>query len=62
MTEQREYLEDLQAEIVARMQAGENPFHIVNTIELPQYQDWAAYDDWLTMNAWRMMLEMFTGK
>ena len=62
MTEQREYLEDLQAEIVARMQAGENPFQIVNTIELPQYQDWAGYDDWLTMNAWRIMLEMWMGK
>ena len=62
VTEQREYLEDLQAEIVARMQAGENPFQIVNTIELPQYQDWAGYDDWLTMNAWRIMLEMWMGK
>ncbi len=62
VTEQREFLEDLQAEVVLRMQAGENPFQIVNTIELPKYQDWAGYDDWLTMNAWRIMLEMFMGK
>ena len=62
VTEQREFLEDLQAEVVMRMQAGENPFQIVNTIELPKYQDWAGYDDWLTMNAWRIMLEMFMGK
>ena len=44
------------------MQAGENPFQIVNTIELPKYQDWAGYDDWLTMNAWRIMLEMWMGQ
>jgi len=62
VTEQREFLEDLQAEIVTRMQAGENPFQIVNTFELPKYQDWAGYDDWLTMNAWRIMLEMFMGQ
>lgn len=61
VTEQREFLEDLQAEIIARMQAGDNPFVIVNTIELPQYQEWAGYDDWLSMNAWRIMLEMWMG-
>ncbi len=60
--EQQEYLEDLQAEIMARMQAGDNPFAIVNTIELPKYQDWAGYDDWLSMNAWRVMLEMWMGQ
>jgi glyoxylase-like metal-dependent hydrolase (beta-lactamase superfamily II) len=62
LTEQREFLEDLQNEIVTRMQAGENPGEIVNTIELPKYQDWAGYDAWLTMNAWRIMLEMFMGQ
>ena len=61
VSEQREFLEDLQAEIVGRMQAGENPFQIVDTIELAKYQDWAGYDDWLSMNAWRIMLEMFMG-
>ncbi len=61
VTEQREFLEDLQNEIVTRMQAGENPSEIVETIELPKYQDWAGYDAWLSMNAWRIMLEMFMG-
>ncbi len=61
VVEQREFLQDLQAEIISRMQAGENPFAVVNTIELPKYQDWAGYDDWLSMNAWRMMLEMWMG-
>ena len=60
--EQRVFLEDLQAELIARMQAGENPFAIVNTIELPKYQDWMGYDDWLSMNAWRVMLEMWMGQ
>lgn len=62
VTEQREFLQDLRAELITRMQAGENPFAIVNTIELPKYQEWAGYDDWLTMNAWRVMLEMWMGQ
>ncbi|MBV7337837.1 MBL fold metallo-hydrolase [Chloroflexi bacterium TSY] len=61
VTEQREFLEDLRAELLARMQAGESPFAIVETIELPKYQEWAGYDDWLSMNAWRVMLEMWMG-
>lgn len=62
VTEQREFLQDLQAELIARMQAGENPFAIVETIELPKYQEWAGYDEWLSMNAWRIMLEMWMGQ
>ena len=61
VAEQREFIQDLQAELITRMQAGENPFAIVETIELPKYQEWAGYDDWLAMNAWRIMLEMWMG-
>ena len=62
VVEQREFIQDLQAELIARMQAGENPFAIANTIELPKYQEWAGYDEWLSMNAWRVMLEMWMGQ
>ena len=62
VTEQREFLQDLQAELIARMQAGENPCASVETIELPKYQEWAGYDEWLSMNAWRIMLEMWMGQ
>jgi len=50
VTEIREYLQDLRAEIFSMMQEGVNPFMIPSTIELPKYQDWEFYDDWLEMN------------
>lgn len=61
ITEQREFLQDLQSAIVSAMQAGENPFMIPQTVRLPKYKDWAFYDEWLEMNAWRVMLEMWMG-
>jgi len=57
VTEIREYLQDLRAEIFRMVQEGVNPFMIPSTIELPKYQDWEFYDEWLEMNAWRVFLE-----
>jgi len=61
VTEMREYLEDLRAEIFSMMQDGVNPMIIPSTIELPKYQEWEFYDEWLEMNAWRVMLESWMG-
>ena len=61
VTEIREYLEDLRAEIFSMMQEGVNPMMIPSTIELPKYQQWEFYDEWLEMNAWRVMLESWMG-
>jgi len=59
--EVREYLQDLRAEIFRMMQEGVNPFTMASTIELPKYQEWEFYDEWLEMNTWRMMLESWMG-
>ena len=61
VTEIREYLQDLRAEIFSMMQEGVNPFMIPSTIDLPKYQDWEFYDEWLEMNAWRVFLEPHMG-
>ena len=64
VTEQREFLEDLTAELLGMMERGENPFVVFgnpNAIELPKYQDWAGYDMWLGLNAQRILLEMVMG-
>ena len=64
VTEQREFLEDLTAELFGMMERGENPFAVFgdpNAIELPKYQDWAGYDAWLGLNAQRILLEMIMG-
>lgn len=61
VTEIREYLQDLKAEIFRMMNEGVNPMMIPSTIELPKYQDWEFYDQWLEMNTWRMILEFHMG-
>jgi len=61
VTEIREYVQDLRAETNRMIQDGVNPFMIPSTIELPKYQDWAMYDEWLGLNAWRVMLEILMG-
>ena len=61
VTEIREYLQDLRAEIFSMMQEGVNPFMIPSTIELPKYQGWEFYNEWLEFNAWRVFLEPHMG-
>jgi len=61
VTEIREYVQDLRAEINRMIQDGVNPFMIPSTIELPKYQSWSMYDEWLGLNAWRVMLEILMG-
>ncbi len=61
VTEVREYLQDLRSEIFRMMQDGVNPMMIPSTIELPKYQDWEFYDEWLEMNTWRVFLEPHMG-
>ncbi len=61
VTEIREYLQDLRAEIFSMMQEGVNPMMIPSTIELPKYQGWQFYNEWLEFNAWRVFLEPHMG-
>ncbi len=61
VTANREFIEDLRAAIHAEFIKGTNPFAIPNVVRLPKYQDWAMYDEWLTMNAWRLLLDDHMG-
>ena len=61
VTEIREYLQDLRAEIILMMNDGVNPMDIPSTIQLEKYEDFEFYDEWLEMNTWRVMLEMGMG-
>lgn len=61
ITEIRVYLQDLKSEIFRMFQEGVNPMMIPSTIELPKYQDWEFYDQWLEMNTWRVILEFHMG-
>ncbi|HEY5649778.1 MAG TPA: MBL fold metallo-hydrolase [Nitrospiria bacterium] len=61
VTQTREFIEDLQAAIMAEFKKG-TPFTAVPTaVKLPKYKDWAMYDEWLPLNVWRVMLDMHMG-
>ena len=57
----RQFIEDLRAAIHAEFKKGTNPFAIPNVVRVPKYQDWAMYDEWLAMNAWRLLLDDYMG-
>lgn len=49
-TEAREYLETLRARVQAQIDAGKSDEEIIATLEMPEYADWANYEDWLPLN------------
>ena len=48
-------------EIFAEFQKGTPFFAVPDAVELPKYEDWAGYDAWLSMNAWRFLMEIAIG-
>lgn len=58
---QLKYIKDLRAGFFAELQKGTNPMLIPKQLKLPEYKDWVGYDDWLEMNVWRMLVDVFMG-
>ena len=56
-----QYIRDLRAAIYAEFEKGTNPFMVAGIVQLPKYKDWGMYDQWLEMNAWRVMLDDWMG-
>ena len=54
-----QHIRNLQAAIMAEFQKG-TP-HVASSIELQQYAHRAHYDEWLEMNAWRVMVDLLMG-
>jgi glyoxylase-like metal-dependent hydrolase (beta-lactamase superfamily II) len=59
--EERQFLLDLRGAIFAEFQKGTPSEQIPTSVALPQYAEWEGYDDWLAMNAWRVMLDIWMG-
>lgn len=57
----REFIGDIQQAIVAEFKKGTNFVNIPDAIDLPKYKHWAMYEEWLPLNAWRIMLQMHMG-
>lgn len=59
--EAMEFIQDIRGGIYAEFKKGTNPMMIPSTLKLPKYKDWAMYDQWLSMNVWRVLMEEFMG-
>lgn len=59
--EERQFLGDLRGAIFAEFQKGTPADQVPGAVKLPQYADWSGYDEWLEMNAWRVMLDIWMG-
>ena len=56
-----DFITDLQAAIGAEFQKGTGFTDIAGAVKLPKYKDWVGYDQWLELNVWRVMLDMWMG-
>ena len=56
-----DFIQDIRSAIFAEFQNGTPGEMIPTTVQLPQYQNLAGYDEWLPMNVWRVMLDIFMG-
>ncbi|SFL26119.1 MBL fold metallo-hydrolase [Lysobacter sp. cf310] len=61
VADQLRFLRDLRAAISAELEQGTPFMKIPDTVKLPQYAHWDGYEDWLPMNAWRVLLEIAMG-
>ena len=61
VTDNLQFIRDLRAAIYAEFEKGTNPMMVPGIVQLPEYQDWAMYDEWLEMNAWRLLLDDWMG-
>lgn len=61
VADQLKYLQDLRAAIIAELAKGTPFMQIPNVVKLPRYEKWNGYEEWLPMNAWRVLLEIAMG-
>ncbi len=59
--ENLQFIRDLRAAIYAEFKKGTNPMEVPDIVQLPKYEHWAMYDQWLAMNAWRVLLDDWMG-
>jgi glyoxylase-like metal-dependent hydrolase (beta-lactamase superfamily II) len=61
VADQLRFLQDLRAAIFAEFKKGTPFMQIPNAVKLPQYETWDGYKEWLSMNTWRVLLEIAMG-
>ena len=61
VAEEQAFIKDLRNAIFAEFEKGTPPFKIPSVVELPQYAHWNHYEDWLALNAQRLLLDLWMG-
>ena len=61
VAEERSYIQDLRNAILSEIEKGTPPFQIPSAIKLPKYAHWQQYNEWLALNAQRVMLDLWMG-
>ncbi len=57
----REYIQDVQKAVKTEFEQGTHFMEIPYKVQLPKYKDWGMYNEWLSLNVWRIMLDMYMG-
>lgn len=61
VTEEREFIGGLRNAIFPEFESSAAPVAIPGAFRLPQYARWIHYDDWLELNAQRMLHDLWMG-
>jgi len=61
VTEERAFIQDLRNAIFAEFKKGTPADDIPDAIELPKYAHWNKYEEWLPLNAQRVLLDLWMG-
>ena len=56
-----QFIDDLRAAIYMEFKKGTPAMKIPNKVRVAKYKDWAMYDEWLHLNAWRILLDGHMG-
>ena len=61
VAEERAFIQDLRNAIFAEFKKGTPPSDIPAVVKLPQYAHWTYYEEWLPLNAQRLLLDLWMG-
>lgn len=59
--EERQFIRDLRNAIIAEFKKGTGFMAIPKAVRLPKYAHWVGYNEWLEMNTYRLMTDLFMG-
>ena len=59
--EERQFIRDLRNAIIAEFKKGTAFMEIPKAVRLPQYAHWVGYEEWLEMNTYRLMTDLWMG-